>query len=176
MTLENWALIAEIIGSIAVVVSLIFVGVQLRDNTSATKSATASAASSATSAWYNAMGTSAQASALFFDFMNDPDSLTPQERLQAVLAVHGALTNFQTSFMLANQGTLDIQIKDTILEAVVVVKDKPGFKYYWEQRRAFFYHQFQEYVEQLMKVERTTSNDILSYRDQRPAGMSAGRN
>ena len=174
--LENWALIAEIVGSIAVVISLIFVGVQLRDNTSATKSATASAASSATSAWYNAMGTSAQASALFFDFMNDPDSLTPQERLQAVFAVHGALANFQTSFMLANEGTLDIQIKDTILEAVVVVKDKPGFKYYWEQRKAFFYDQFQEYVEELMKVERTTSNDLLTFRDQRPAGMSAGRN
>ena len=176
MTLENWALIAEIVGSVAVVVSLIFVGVQLRDNTSATKSATASAASSATTAWYSAMGTSAQASALFFNFMNEPDSLTPQERLQAVFAVHSALTNFQTSFMLANEGTLDSQIKDTILEAVVVVKDKPGFKYYWEQRRAFFYSQFQEYVEQLMKVERTTSNALLSYSDQRPAGMSAGRN
>ena len=166
MTLGNWALVAEIVGSVAVVVSLIFVGVQLRANTSATRSATASAASSATSAWYNAMGTSAQASELFFNFMNDPDSLTSAERLQAVLAVHGALVNFQTSFLLANEGTLDNQIKDAILEAVVVVKDKPGFKYYWEQRRAFFYDEFQDYVEQLMKVERTTSNDILSYRDQ----------
>lgn len=164
MTLENWALIAEIVASVAIVVSLIFVGVQLRSNTSATRSATASAASSAISAWYNAMGTSAQASALFFNFMNDPDSLTPQERLQSVFAVHGVLVNFQTSFMLANEGTLDRQIKDTILEAVVVVKDKPGFRYYWEQRKAFFYDEFQEYVEQLMKVERTTSNDILSYR------------
>ena len=170
MTLENWALIAEIVGSVAIVISLIFVGVQLRTNTLATRSATASAASSATSAWYNAMGTSAQASALFFDFMNDPDSLTAQERFQAVLAIHGALVNFQTSFMLANEGTLDNQIKTTILEAVVVIKDKPGFKYYWEQRKAFFYDEFQEYVEWLIKVERTTSNDILSYRDQQRAG------
>jgi hypothetical protein len=173
MTLENWALIAEIVGSAAIVVSLIFVGVQLRSNTSATKSATASAASSATTAWYSAVGTSAQASALFFNFMNAPDTLTPQERLQAVLIVHGVLVNFQTSFMLANEGTLDPQIKDTILEAVVVVKDKPGFKYYWEQRRAFFYDQFQEYVEKLMKVERITSNDIFSYRDQKPGQISA---
>ena len=172
MALEQWALIAEIVGSAAVVVSLIFVGVQLRANTSATRSATASAASSSTSTWYNAMGTSPQASALFFNFMNDPDSLSPQERLQAVFSVHGVLVNFQTSFMLANEGTLDDQIKDTILEAVVVVKDKPGFKYYWEQRRAFFYNEFQAYVEQLMKVERTTSNDILSHRDQQQIGRA----
>lgn len=163
MTLEKWALIAEIIGSVAIVISLIFVGVQLRANTSATRSATASAASSATSAWYNAMGTSAQASALFFNFFNDPAALSPEERLQAVFIVHGALVNFQTSFMLANEGTLDSQIKDAILEALVVVKDKPGFKYYWEQRRAFFYAEFQEYVEQLTKVERTTSKDIFRH-------------
>ena len=42
--------------------------------------------------------------------------------------MHGVLVNFQTSFMLANEGTLDSQIKDTILEAIFVVKDKPGFQ------------------------------------------------
>jgi hypothetical protein len=166
MKLEKWALIAEIVGAFAIVISLVFVGVQLQANTSATRSATASAASAATSTWYTAMGTSAQASALFFNFMNDPESLTPEERLQAVFSVHGVLVNFQTSFILANEGTLDDQIKDTILEAIVVVKDKPGFKYYWEQRGAFFYVEFQEYVERLTNVERTTSNDIFNYRDQ----------
>lgn len=110
------------------------------------------------------MGASAQASAVFFNFINDPDSLTPQERLQAIFSVHGVMVNFQTGFMLANKGTLDKQIKDTILEAIVVVKDMPGFKYYWEQRRAFFYDEFQEYVEQLMNVGRDTSNDIYSIR------------
>lgn len=167
MKLEKWALMSEIIGAVAIVVSLVFVGVQLQSNTSATRSATASAASSATSGWYIAMGTSAQASALFFNFMNDPDSLTPEERIQAVFAVHGILVAFQTSFILANEGTLDSQIKDTILEAIVVVKDKPSFQYYWEQRQAFFYDEFREYVEQLMKVDRTTSNDIFSTREQR---------
>jgi len=107
--------------------------------------------------------------------MNDPEALTPEERLQAVFSVHGVLVNFQTSFILADEGTLDDQIKDTILEAIVVVKDKPGFKYYWEQRRAFFYDEFQEYVEQLMKVERTTSNDIFSHRGQQQTGRSAAQ-
>ncbi|MGA8206305.1 MAG: hypothetical protein WB812_17450 [Woeseiaceae bacterium] len=108
------------------------------------------------------MGTSAEASAVFFNFMNDPGSLTPQQRLQAVFSAHGVLVNFQTSFMLANKGTLDNQAKDTLLGAIVVVKDTPGFKYYWERRRAFFYDEFQDYVEQLMNVGRDTSSDIYS--------------
>jgi hypothetical protein len=165
--LEKYALIAEIVGAIAIVVSLLFVGVQMQDTARATRSATASAASAATSDWYYVMGSSPQASALFFNFMNDPDALTSEERLQAVFAVHGVLLNFQTSFLLANEGTLDPQIKDTILEAIVVVKDRPGFKYYWEQRRAFFYDEFQQYIEDMMRVERTTSSDLWTDREPR---------
>ena len=32
MTLENWAYLAEIIGAVAVVASLIYVGLQIRDS------------------------------------------------------------------------------------------------------------------------------------------------
>ena len=74
MTLEYWAFVADIVGSATVVISLIFVGVQLQAHTSATRPAMASAASSSTSAWYIAMGSSAQARALFFNFMTDPIS------------------------------------------------------------------------------------------------------
>ena len=163
--LQEYALIAEIVGAVTIVVSLLFVGFQLHENTMATRSATASAASATTSAWYTALGTSEQSSALFFQFINDPDALTPEQRMQAVFAIHGVIINFQTSFMLAEQGTLDPQIKDTILEALVVVKDKPGWIYFWEQRKPFFFEEFQAYVEELTNVERTTSNDIFSYRN-----------
>ena len=79
MKLEKMTQIAEIVGAAAIVISLIFVGVQLQRNTSATRSANASDASAATSAWYIAMGTSPQASSLFYNFMNDPDSVTAEE-------------------------------------------------------------------------------------------------
>ena len=38
--LSDWASIAEIISAVAIVVSLIFVGMQIRDNTVATEAAT----------------------------------------------------------------------------------------------------------------------------------------
>lgn len=38
--LSDWASIAEIVGAIAIVVSLVFVGFQIRENTTATQSAT----------------------------------------------------------------------------------------------------------------------------------------
>ena len=40
MKLEKWALIAEIIGGIAIVLSLVFVGIEIRRNTNAAYAAT----------------------------------------------------------------------------------------------------------------------------------------
>ncbi len=61
-TLKKIALITEIIGGIAILISLIFVGFQFRENTIATKSATANAANAITVSWYTQTGNSAQSS------------------------------------------------------------------------------------------------------------------
>ena len=71
-TLSDFASIAEVIGAVAVIVSLIFVGFQLRETARATRTATASAASASMSAWYTATGGSEQTSALFLNFFFRP--------------------------------------------------------------------------------------------------------
>ena len=48
---------AEIVSAIAIVVSLIYVGIQLTDNTSATRSDTASHASAEFASWYALVAT-----------------------------------------------------------------------------------------------------------------------
>ena len=51
-SLKKIALITEIIGGVALFLSLIFVGIQFKENTTATKSATANAANAITVSWY----------------------------------------------------------------------------------------------------------------------------
>ena len=79
-----------------------------------------------------------------------------------VMFLHSVLLSFQNSFYLVEEGTLDPRIRDTITEAIVVVKDSPGWRYYWENRRALFMPEFQEYVDDLMEVEREVSQNIFS--------------
>jgi hypothetical protein len=57
-SLKKIALITEIIGGVALFVSLIFVGVQFKENTTATRSATANAANAITVSWYTETGNS----------------------------------------------------------------------------------------------------------------------
>lgn len=154
------ASLSDVIASIALVISLIFVGVQLRMNTRATKSASAIAASTATSEWYRALGGNAENSALFRAFVANPEGLTPDQRYQSVVNLYAAILIFQNNFYLAKEGTLDPEMKDTITQSISVIKDYPGWKYFWEERRSMFLSKFQDYVDALMTTDRKFSSTV----------------
>ena len=160
MPLEQLANIAEIVGVIIVVITLMFLTVQIRQNTRATKSASANESISTVSAWYREIGKSAQASTLFYNALADPESKSPDEWLQFVFALHGLFLAFQNSYYLAREGTLDDRINQSLTEAIIGVKDQPGFQLYWRQRKSIFFPEFQGYVEKVITAERRVSEGV----------------
>jgi hypothetical protein len=158
--LQKWALTAEILGGIAIVVSLVFVGVQLRESVRATKSATANAATAATSAWYTSIGNSTESSSLFYQYMTNFESLTAEQRYQAVMNLHGVALTSQSAFYLFQQGTLDPDLESTIAAPIRAVKHLPGWVYFWDNRGSMFNPEFQRYVEDLMTSDETHSEDL----------------
>ncbi len=161
--LKNIALIAEIFGGIAILVTLIFVGIQFRDNIKATRSATATATIEALSNWYTELGNNSESSELFYNFMADPDVLTPQQRFQVVMNVHGVFMVFQNSFYLSKEGTLDDEMQNSLTSVVLGVMDQPGFKFYWEQRKSFLLEEFRMYIEDIMINGKSINSGI--YKD-----------
>lgn len=148
--LSDIASIAEIIAAIALVISLVFVGVQLQDNTKATKSASAIAASSGIAQWYMHMGHNGESAVIFRDFIATPDLLTPEEQHRGVLLLHSAMWGFQNNYYLVKEGTLEQRIQDSISQSIIIIKDTPGWKHYWLQRRSTFLPEYQRYVDELM--------------------------
>jgi hypothetical protein len=86
--LKNIALYAEIFGGIAILISLIFVGFQFKENTKATRSATATATISTMASWYADIGNNQQSSLLFYKFLGAPDSIPKEQRAQAIWNLH----------------------------------------------------------------------------------------
>ena len=167
LKLSQYAQIAEIIGAAAIVFSLIFVGFQLNDNAKATRSATANATIASMSSWYAGMGQSQQASAVFMNAIEDPDAYTREQWFQVVMSLHALMLNFQNSFYLAEEGTLDHEIRDSLTSVIAAVKGQPGFERYWEQRRDIFFPEFQSYVDAILASEQENSKGL--YRDITPA-------
>jgi len=166
MPLEQLANIAEVFGMLIVAITLIYLTVQMRQNIRATRSATANESVSMVSAWYTEIGNSEQSSALYYNALADPEAQTPEEWVQFVLLVHALFIVFQNSHYLAREGTLDDRITQSITEAIVGVKDQPGFQLYWRQRKAIFFLEFQDYIETILSSDHRVSEGV--YKDINP--------
>ena len=158
--LSEYALFAEVVGGLGVILSLVFLGFQVNDSAKATRSATANAAIASISAWYAGMGQSEQTSANFLDGMTDPDTLSREEWFQFTMNFHAAMLNFQNSYYLVDEGTLDPQIRDSLTAVIGAVKDLPGFARYWQQRRPIFFTEFQYYVDGILDSDIENSEGL----------------
>lgn len=149
LTLSDWAGIAEIAGMLGVIVSLIFLIRQISDNTRSVRVAAAHDASTAMQLWYVETGTNQQACKVIYRGFRDPSALSAEERHQFVILFHGVLLALQNGYFLGQEGALDRSLHVAISETVLSVKDMPGFKYYWGQRKSMFIGEFRKFVDGL---------------------------
>ena len=166
--LSEWANIAEVIGAVAIIISLIYVSVQVRDNTNAVRSAATNDAATAMQAWYMTVGSNEQTVFVFYNGMINPESLNREQMFQFIMITHAAFLGFQNSFELAEQGTLQPEIRDSITNTLLATKDLPGYKLYWRQRGPQFNQRFREYIEKLNTRPPNASGEVYATENDAP--------
>ncbi len=158
LNLQDIESIAEVIGAIAIVVSLIYVGIQVNDSALATRSATANDTSAAMSQWYIAVGSNPDATRVLLDGMTNPESLSREETAQFIYMFHALFLEYQTAYYVAEQGTLDIELRDFLVNTLAGVREQPGFLKYWSQRREIFKPSFRDFVDDLIAQGKTNKS------------------
>ena len=156
MKLKNWALVAEIVGAAAVVISLLYVGIQVQDSARAVRSAAVNDANVSLQAWYLNLSSNRQVSELWLDGLFSPEPLEVDDEYQFTMTMHAALLAMQNSFLLAQEGSLDEEILGAITAGLLAIKDMPGWQRYWGPRRGFFYPEFVSYIDNLFAGEAST--------------------
>jgi hypothetical protein len=152
-TLQEWANLAEIIGNAAIILSLVFVGLQISDTTKEMRASTAYNATIALQTWYNEMGTNEQAAKVFRKGMNDPASLSKDEALQFIMCAHSAMLAYQNAYFVGVEGTLDSAMYKAMASTLEAAAPTPGFAWYWQQRGGYLTDEFREFVEEIMTVQ-----------------------
>jgi len=158
--LSELAHLAEIIGAFAVVISLIYVGIQVNDSAGAVRAASANDANVALQSWYLEIGSDQQTSELFYQALTSEKALSNEEEFQFLMMLHGAFLAFQNSYLLAEEGTIDPELREAITAAILGVKSLPGMKRYWRQRKTYLHSGFADYVDQLLEQDVDVTVDI----------------
>ena len=106
MTLQDWSNLAQVIGAAAVVISLFYVGFQIKRNTSAVRSATAQAVHDNYADWYMNMMGDAELNRIAIKGLKDYFSLDETEKAQFIGAFMAVISFSQNAFYQWREKTL----------------------------------------------------------------------
>jgi hypothetical protein len=122
MQLESWALIAELVGAGAIIVSLLFVGLQIRDNSRSTQAATFQAMVGQEVEFLQLLGSDCELTRIYRDYVFDSRPLKESEREQARYLFLSAARIWESVYLQRLSGALSDaawQTREPLLREVV---------------------------------------------------------
>ena len=152
MKLERWALVSEIVGSVAVVVTLIILLVEVRGNTAAIQAATYNNVVNSITTTLNDRGTDADVARVWLAG-NAGEPLEPldQERYESLVGAN--MRRFENAFYQYQIGGIEDSQWEPIENIVASLMSSPGHRRWWSNARSVYSADFQDLVDSLEDPE-----------------------
>lgn len=164
LRLSDVASIAEIVGAVAVVVSLVYVGTQVRDTTRAVRSAAINDANIALQSWYTMLSSNPGAIGTWLDGTLSQQPLSRDEEFRYMMTMQSVMYAFQNIFLLHEEGSLDSDVTTSLAAGIQAIRRTPGFHRYWSQRRGYFYPEFAAFIDKIQAAPNAPTDTVKVYR------------
>jgi hypothetical protein len=143
----NWdaaGAVAEIVGALAVVISLLYLAVQLRNQNRESRAAAMHEVWSGFRESVSLLG-NPDTSVVYAKALAN-EKLTDAEQMQLLVNIQNMFRVWEEAFMQQRRGRLDPEVWDSMLRQIMFVKGSPPFVYVWELRKEVFGTAFQEFI------------------------------
>ncbi len=149
MNIESMANYADVIGGIAVVVSLIYVGIQIRKNTQVSQGIATQQTFASTQIIYSWHANNSEVSELWAKF-HKGNALTMAETIRNTQLMFGMVEQYQVYFVLHQLQMLDDESFRSFFRKILLVLATPTSRQWFITNRNFFRRDFVEFVENLL--------------------------
>jgi len=151
MNLQSLAYIGEIIGTVVVILSLVYLAVQVRQNTEAQRTENYARALERLATFQSMLSTNSEVSTIFSKGLADDSNLTTQEKLRFNWSLYEAFGAFEFMFHAARKKSIDEEIWSRWSEAIAWYLTFPGVHTWWMVRPLPFTDSFSLFVDSLLK-------------------------
>ena len=151
MTLESFAYIAEIVGAVAVVVSLIYLALQVRQATDAQRTENYGRALERLSSMQAGFMQDSHTASIFSKGAVDPESISSADRLRMTWGFYEAFGAFEFMFHASKTNSLPPDVWDRWSRGVEFWLSFPGVQSWWEARPIPFTDEFTDFVEGVLQ-------------------------
>ena len=146
----NWSAvsaIADILAAIAVILTVIYLGIQIRKNTLATHSQTYQLATSALAEMAEIIGSSKELARIFRIGMINPDKLDEDESAQFGYLGISLFRRFENVFFQYQSGMIDEDFWTGHRDNILWFFHRPGMQAWWKDRKFAFSKSFREFLD-----------------------------
>lgn len=168
----NWEAInaiSQLISSIAVVVSVLYLAVQLRSSTRVARVAAMDAAAGALRDVTKPLMENAELAKLWRTGLENLETLSPEDQARFFHAVHQFLKALETIHYHYFYGLLDSQLWAGWRELLHHYVASPGIQFYLTRRSAVFSERFRNFISELEPIENRMTVGNLLGTENRPA-------
>jgi hypothetical protein len=150
MNLEQWGAIAEIIGAIAVVATLAYLAVQIKQSSNATRSSNATTVLINTQNLAQAPMMDRELAEIILRAIAGEEEMSPPDKLAAYAWFYQLLKTGELAHQSYLHGELDQEYWDASMNFYRSYYQTPGFRTYWAERKGAFTPGFRDAVEKWM--------------------------
>jgi len=163
--LESLANLGEIIGAIAVVVSLIYLAVQVRQNTKAQRTENFSRALDRVAAMQAALSQDSDTAVIFAKGVADPSKITAKERIQFTWSMYELFGAFEFMFLASKSNSIPEEVWQRWSSAVAYWLSFAGVQSWWRAKPIPFTDAFTSYIESLLEDNPVDAESAKRYQE-----------
>ena len=147
MSIQDLGSLGELIGAVAVVVSLIYLAIQIRHNTQSVRSSAVQASVRDTTEIIDILVRDPELTRIWYDGIHDFESLSTEERRRFALYMNTVLRRLENLLYQTHHGALDPESWEGARANFGNTFSHPGTIAWWKRARHLFNRQLQEFVE-----------------------------
>lgn len=147
MDLALVSVLADTAAAFGVIGSLIFVGFQVRQNSSGQRAAAVQAHMSTFQEVYSPIMDTEEMGKLVFDGLRDPELIEGSQRMRFYVFCSKILRTYQGLHWQWKQGVLDDAIFSSMITFLDDMSVAPGWRHVWSLRRHQYDHDFQDFMD-----------------------------
>ncbi len=145
MTLEQYGSLAEIIGLALVVVTLIFLSIQMRQNTRAIQLNTSHSVTEELQEMFSLLASDQGLSEIFVQAAQT-DELSDANRVRYNTFLSNVVRVYENAFLQKRQNVLDEAHWAGMTRMMIDITAMPAFSFYWADRMHWFSEDFQQHM------------------------------
>jgi hypothetical protein len=161
MTLEELYFVSQIVAAVAIVASLFYVSLQLREAHRNQRALIQQARASRTIT-FTLRQTEADMAELLTKATSDADwaSISDVQLTQLIGWTRGLLFHFEDSYLQHRDGLMDERAFESAKSSIAIILSRPGLRATWELTRNFHNRDFAAYVDQLNRDTPLSVRDL----------------